>query len=421
MLWDLERLQAPPASEPAGHAEVGVRPILYEGEPYRGRPSRVFAYVGVPERPAPAAPHEGAVSGMVLVHGGGGTAFRDWVAMWNARGYAAIAMDLGGCGAGRQPLPDGGPPPSDEAKFGDAVGGWSDHWVYHSVAAVVRAHSLLRSLPGVDPGRIGLTGISWGGYLTCIVAGLDARFGCAVPVYGCGFLQENSTWIERGSFATMPEDARRAWHERCDPSRYVGQATMPVLFVSRPVDLHYRLDVYRKTYRLVPERLRRLAVRVGLGHSHPAGWSPPEITRFADSVFRGAPDLPVVGEPAVAPDGTLHTTFRAARPLAEAQLAYTRDAGPYQEREWRQVPAVAAEDTLHAPPPPETTACFFAVTDDLGGYGSGPHVEPQALPTRLDKQSPASRGSGTTPARPATEPRGTPIGLRHELRGLPDS
>ena len=43
--------------------------------------------------------------------------------------------------------------------------------------------------------------ISWGGYLTCIVAGLDNRFKAAVPVYGYGFLHENSVWLNQ--FAKM--------------------------------------------------------------------------------------------------------------------------------------------------------------------------------------------------------------------------
>ena len=34
--------------------------------------------------------------GVVLIHGGGGTAFADWVYLWAKRGYAAIAMDLNG-------------------------------------------------------------------------------------------------------------------------------------------------------------------------------------------------------------------------------------------------------------------------------------------------------------------------------------
>ena len=373
-LWDLGRLQTPPHFESAGEGEVGVRPITYEGEPYKGRPSRVFAYLGVPEPPHPAAPYETSVPGMVLVHGGGGTAFREWVAMWNARGYAAIAMDLGGCASDRQPLESGGPPQSEEAKFADPAENWPDHWVCHSVANVIRAHSLLRSLPGVDPDRIGLTGISWGGYLTCLVSALDSRFGCAVPVYGCGFLQENSVWIERGSFDHLDDAGRRAWHERCDPSRYVGLATMPLLFSTRPTDVHYRLDSLRKTYSLVPPPLLHLAIRVGLGHSHPHGWSPPEIARFADHTFRGAPALPRISTPNL-DHRALAATFTAERPIAEATLAFTHDDGPWQERTWQHAPGTHSKDgRLLAEIPDETTACFFALTDDLGGYASSPHV-----------------------------------------------
>ena len=375
-LWDLARLQTAPGFEPAGEAEVGVRPILYEGEPYRGRPTRVFAYLGVPEPPHPAAPRETSLPGIVLVHGGGGTAFREWVAMWNARGYAAIAMDLGGCGAGRQPLEDGGPPQSEEAKFANPEESWPDHWVYHSVANVIRAHSLLRSLSGVDPERIGLTGISWGGYLTCLVSALDARFKCAVPVYGCGFLQANSVWIERGSFEPLGETGRRVWHERCDPSQYVRHATMPLLFSTRPTDVHYRLDSLRKTYSLVPPELLHLAIRVGLGHSHPHGWSPPEIARFSDHYFRGAPLLPRASAPELALDGrSLTANYTTERPLAEAALAFTRDTGPWQERTWHHAPAAhSPTGSLRADIPTGTTACFLTLTDALGGYTSSPHV-----------------------------------------------
>ena len=86
-------------------------------------------------------------------------------------------------------------------KFGAIDQPVTDQWTYHAVADVILAHSLVLSFPEVDPNRTALTGISWGGYLTCIVAGLDDRFKAAVPVYGCGFLDENSVWL--GRFAKM--------------------------------------------------------------------------------------------------------------------------------------------------------------------------------------------------------------------------
>ena len=46
-----------------------------------------------------------------------------------------------------------------------------------------------------DRGRVEVearsTGVSWGGYLTCIASSLDPRFAFAAPVYGCGALRRD--------------------------------------------------------------------------------------------------------------------------------------------------------------------------------------------------------------------------------------
>ncbi len=142
---------------------------------------------------------------MVLVHGGGGKAFRDWAELWAKRGYVALAMDTAGCGPDG-PLADGGPDQTDATKFRDFTDTEiSDMWTYHAVAAVIRGHSLLAALPEVDRSRIGVVGLSWGGYLTCIVAGLDDRLKVAVPVYACGFLGEDSFWKSTALVKMQPE------------------------------------------------------------------------------------------------------------------------------------------------------------------------------------------------------------------------
>src|SRR4051812_15857510 len=88
--WNLESLKLPP--HPTWGAEAGlVREVFYEGEPFQGKPTRVFAYYGRPKG-------EGPFPAMVLVHGGGGKAFREWATLWAERGYAALAMDLAGHG-----------------------------------------------------------------------------------------------------------------------------------------------------------------------------------------------------------------------------------------------------------------------------------------------------------------------------------
>src|SRR4051812_25174790 len=133
--------------------EDGVRALFFDGAPYQNRPTRVFAWYGAPEtKPGEKLP------AMVLVHGGGGTAFAEWVRLWNSRGYAAIAMDTCGTvprglyGAWEQD-PQSGPP---WGGFDQPDCPPQDHWTYQAVSAVVRAHSLIRSFPEIDPNRIGL-------------------------------------------------------------------------------------------------------------------------------------------------------------------------------------------------------------------------------------------------------------------------
>src|SRR6185369_6995118 len=150
-------------------------------------------------------------------------------------------------------LPDGGPDQSDKVKFRDFTESEAgEMWSYHAVAAVVRAHSMLLSLPDVDAERTGLTGISWGGYLTCIVAGIDPRFKVAVPVYGCGFLGENSYW-KSNSLAAMTPASRELWLKLFDPGAYLAGVHRPILFVNGTTDFAYPLDSYQKSYRLVSE------------------------------------------------------------------------------------------------------------------------------------------------------------------------
>ena len=72
---------------------------------------------------------------------------------------------------------------------------------HHSLKAVSALAMAVLDFPG--------TGISWGGYLTCIVAGLDNRFKAAVPVYGCGFLHENSAWLNE--FEKMSAANKAKW------------------------------------------------------------------------------------------------------------------------------------------------------------------------------------------------------------------
>ncbi len=367
--WDLKRLSEVPAVE-WGARTGRVQRVMYEGEPLGGKPTRVFAYLG---RPAEAADAMGPrFPAMVLVHGGGGTAFREWAEHWASRGYVALAMDLAGKGP-EGPLPDGGPDQADTVKFRDYDEAQvRELWSYHAVAAVIRGHSLLRSLPEVDASRIGITGISWGGYLTCIVAGIDSRLKVAVPVYGCGFLGDNSVWKD-GSLARMSPAARERWLRDFDPSRYLAGVRCPILFLNGTSDFAYPLDSYQKSYRLVADRHRNVSVVVDLPHGHL--WTFAEVDAFVDSALTGGTPLPRVRSDGVK-EGHLRATVRSKVPVREAWLCFTTDTGAWQKRKWTRQPARVEGRTVSAPLPTDAASvtAYLAVVDERGRRVSGEHV-----------------------------------------------
>ena len=362
--WDLAALQQPPHAD-WGAREGLVQEVFYAGEPLAGKPTRVFAYLARPEGAGP-------FPAMVLVHGGGGEAFRAWAEHWAKRGYVALAMDTAGHGPGKARLPDGGPGQDDGVKFraftdADA----RDMWTYHAVAAVLRGHSLLASLPEVDRARIGITGISWGGYLTCIVAGIDERLKVAVPVYGCGFLGDNSCWVTT-NFDKMPPEQRQQWLRAWDPSSYLAGVRCPILFLNGTNDFAYPLDSYRKSYSLVRPELRHVSILVRMNHGHM--WTFGEVDRFVDSILKKGASPPRVA-PLVIADGTLRAAVSGGE-VVKAELHFTTDSGPWQKRKWQTAPATWSGGIAYAPLPEQRPFTgYLSVTDAAGLKATSEHVE----------------------------------------------
>jgi dienelactone hydrolase len=381
--WNVRELQKTPRFElgtpqesaekgPDGEVKVLLTPLHYAGEPWMGNSTRVFAYYARP-RDLPAA----KLPAMVLVHGGGGKAFPEWARLWAARGYAALAMDLAGQGADGNRLPDGGPGQGHDWKFEKMKEGLKNTWPYQAVASVIRGVSVLRAQPEVDRNRIGITGISWGGYLTSLVMSLDDRLKAAVPVYGCGFLHENSAWLS--NFQQLPEDERRSWIENFDPSRYLARCKIPTLWVNGTNDFAYPLDSYQKSYRAV-RGPRALCVTVKMPHSHQAGWAPQEIHLFTDALFRGkefAQGLPVIAPPAR--DGEkLKLFYSASSAVQKVQIHWTVDlAKPWQQREWQSASGqlIGLDDAEVTLPKERPCVFFVTLTDVRGAVASTEHAE----------------------------------------------
>lgn len=369
--WNKRQLiETIPATFPTEEFAVeGVQSLFYEGLDYRDRPTRVYAYYGVPQGPMP----QGGWPGVVLVHGGGGTAFHEWVSIWNRRGYAALSMDIEGHlpdlarAHDERPGHDGAGPCRTQI-FGDCALPVAQQWMYHAVADVVLAHSLMRSFPAVNAAKIGITGISWGGIVTCCAMGLDDRFRFAIPVYGCGYLYEADTMMGKAFAGLAPELRERAirlW----DPSAYINNAEMPTLWVNGQ-DAHFPLDSFMRSYDDA-RGPRFLRLQIGMAHSHQAGWAEQEIYRFADSVVGDGVPLTAVAVP-VKEDHEICAGYASEAEIVQAELCYTSDGGEWLQREWKSSEATFDGVQVRADLPAGTAACFFNLTDSAGGLSSSP-------------------------------------------------
>ncbi|HEV2690363.1 MAG TPA: prolyl oligopeptidase family serine peptidase, partial [Bryobacteraceae bacterium] len=295
--------------------------------------------------------------------------------LWTARGYAALALDT--CGqlprkaAGektweRDPLSG----PAGWGGFDQVDEPPAEQWPYHTAIDVILANSLLRSMPQVDANHVGVVGISWGGYLTCICAGLDDRFAFAIPVYGCGYLGEDSAWLP--VFKQLGPEKSAKWLAAWDPSHYLPAAAMPMLWVDGTNDANYPLDSLQKSYEL-PTSQRTLALRVRMKHSHSAGWEPREIIAFADAICgNGEPLARITGQASDA--GIAWVTYASKVPLKSAELNYSLDSGPWKDRRWQTLPtAVEAGGKVSARLPAGTTVYYFNLIDNRNLLVSSEH------------------------------------------------
>jgi len=335
-------------------ATPNLKPIFYSGLNYQGKPTTVFAWLGVPEK------REGKVPAVVLVHGGGGAASKEWVKNWNNQGYAAISMSLEGITDEFKRFPEGGP--ARVGIFGDSSDPIKDQWMYHAVADATLAAALLRSLPEVDPNKVGIVGCSWGGIITSTVIGIDPRYAFAIPVYGCGGLsvipnQHAGQALYNEALANN-EVYKKVW----DANLRLDRARMPILWLSWPHEPHFPMDAFNLSRKKAGSKDSLLCLVPGLGHGNLTGR--PEWFAFADSVLQEG--RPWIREKSSKLEGgKMQAIFDSTKPLESASLVSTTDTGHTGGRRWIINPATLSQNegvwVVDAAVPEGTTACFLNV------------------------------------------------------------
>lgn len=275
----------------------GVEALWYEGAEYKGKPTKVFAYIGYPEMKKGEK-----VPAVVLVHGGGGHAFAHWIKIWNERGYAAIAMDTEGYFPAEEwkglTGTEGEPkdryvrelygvladerytvgPKSDEMSEPNVP--VCEQWIYHAVADTILAHNILREDELIDSDKIGICGVSWGSVITSLAIGYDTDYAFAIPIYGSAYLEYAATNVCRGF---REQRTRELW----SAADRLPKVSFPVLWLCGLYDSAFCSYSNSVSYLDTKQAGGVLSIREDLFHSHKSAWGCEEVYWFADSVLAG--------------------------------------------------------------------------------------------------------------------------------------
>ena len=262
-------------------------------------------------------------------------------------------------------------PPDNDGMYSSS-GPVDRMWMYHAVSQTILANNILRADGRVDPGKIGITGISWGGVITSVAIGYDSRFAFAVPVYGSGYLNEAHSWM-KDNFNSA--GTKELW----EPSLRLKNVKMPVLWLCWADDNCFSVNSNSKS--LLDTENGTLSIIQNMQHGHFEGWGREEIYRFADSAVKGGRPLAV---PVTLPGKGRNISFEVRVPSDasgfSARVCYIDSALSYSasgrlhitgqetiDQAWQFVPCKVTGNRVTAELPANAYSYYVELTVDVNG------------------------------------------------------
>lgn len=373
--------------------------------------SEIFAAIASPRAP-------GKYPGILVLHGGGGSAELEKAMSWAQRGYIAVAPDLPGIAEPKKLTETKGR--FSSLKYGE--GRWvanpdaSESVIFDAVLSAMKSLYLLRSQPEVDTSRIGVVGVSWGGYMTTMVCGLAGdQVKVGLALYGCGFFdlgsQSGTTLhdpkLPRTSLTRLLPEERERWLQCLDAGRRAQNMKAAYFlaaasndFFGWPRSAQATLDAIpgEKNHLFAPNANHNLPVPGGSTYDiNPSTNSTMADKNFVPTAFQPLPTpkgqkgnwismevpyfdyyLKGVGQPF--PKVTVEKTkdlmvarfsITAPHPITKAEVYWAKavptdlKVDDVKKREWIALPAVKTDgNTYEAKLPQEAAEWFALVSDD---------------------------------------------------------
>ncbi len=379
ILREVAATNAPPEN-------VTVRRVVFRSRDN----SEIFAVIATPKSP-------GKHPGMLVLHGGGGCAEAEKAIAWAQRGYVAVAPDLPGIANPQKLTETKGR--WNALKYGE--GRWvaspdaSASVIFDAVLAAMKSLYLLRAQPGVDGQRIGVVGISWGGYMTTMVCGLagdQARAGFAV--FGCGFYDLTAQLNgPKSTLGAMPEADRARWLAHLDAGRRAPGMKAAYFVAGAANDFFYWPRAVQATLDAIPGEKNHLYAP-NANHKTPlpggtvfakesatpfkptafqpyptpsgskANWLAMEVTFFDYFLKDSGQPLPRVSVEQTRDPLVAGISISAPRPLTKVEFWWAKTNPDVLKRVWVAEPANKTCENKYEAQLPAEAADWFAVVSD---------------------------------------------------------
>ena len=321
-------------------------------------------------RPADAAGKK--LPGMLVCHGGGGQAFEEGATAWAKLGYVAIMPDLPGYGANDKMQSISR---VTKMQFGadQIIPPKPTPYVcvlFDAVTSGLRAFNLLEAQPDVDPQKLCMTGISWGGYMVTMLSGLlDERVKATFNLYGSGFYQLDA--IGSDVLKKMDEADRNAWLECFDAGTRLNRCRASYLMYNGTNDIFFKPASVMATFDAIPGSKY---ICFGPNKSHymslpggPVRWEYPITTEvepafFAHVLAGNKPALPELSAAAVPREGkALKFTVKNCpdKAIGWFYVSWLPDKPRgWTDRDWARLEAVLGPNGEFACAIPESLGAF---------------------------------------------------------------
>ena len=182
-------------------------------------------------------PEGASIPGVIHCPGGGQTIDYQDLRFWADQGYASASFDWQIEAAGR--------PPDRTSIWPEEVNAQSlpHDGVENCIMpiAIEAGRSTLTWLADfdtVDPERLGVGGISWGGYMTWLIGAHDSRPKALMPVYGSGVFGQIGPAHSRDN----PPQLDLLWKNNWDPQALAPKQHAPACYLSASNDFFGNLE-----------------------------------------------------------------------------------------------------------------------------------------------------------------------------------